>query len=73
MNILRLRWHFWGQRRQSRLDPSHPGGWAAKSWVAGVEPEGQCPQGFRGQIVPKPLVSRVVADSKDVHRCGLET
>ena len=36
---------FWGLRRPSRLDPSHPWVLATQPGVAGVEPDGRCPQG----------------------------
>ena len=58
---------------QSRLDPSHPRVLAAQPGVAGVEPAGRCPQGVPRRTRPRPLVSRKVGDSEDVHRSGLPT
>ena len=64
---------FWGLRRPSRLDPSHPWVLATQPGVAGVEPEGRCPQRVPQRNRPRPLVSRAVGDSEDVHRSGLQT
>ena len=61
---------FWGLRRQSRLDPRLLG---VQPRVAGVEPEGRCPQGIPRRNRSRPLVSREVGDSEDVHRRGLLT
>ena len=43
-----------GGCRHSRLDPSHPGVLAAMPGVAGVEPDGRCPQECPGPIAQTP-------------------